>query len=110
LDAKAHQGTQRNLACSVLSYAVMLNHFHLVVAMQPAIANAWTDREFAECWCKLCPKQNQLEHMAKIEALLKTYRGYPSNLSWLMKSVVEPIARRANAEDKVSGRFWEGRF
>jgi REP element-mobilizing transposase RayT len=103
-------------ACSVLSYAVMSNHFHLVAAMQPAIANAWTDREVAERWCKLYPKQNQLEHMAKIEtllaneALLKTYRGYLSNLSWLMKSIVEPIARRANAEDKVSGRFWEGRF
>jgi len=27
-----------------------------------------------------------------------------------MKSLSEPIARRANAEDKVKGRFWEGRF
>jgi hypothetical protein len=57
--------------------------------------------------CKLYPKQNQLEHTAKIEtllekeALLKTYRGYLSNLSWLMKSI-------DCAEDKVSGRFWEG--
>jgi len=27
-----------------------------------------------------------------------------------MKSLSEPIARRANSEDKVKGRFWEGRF
>jgi len=27
-----------------------------------------------------------------------------------MKSLSEPIARRASAEDKVTGRFWEGRF
>ena len=27
-----------------------------------------------------------------------------------MKSLSEPIARQANAEDKVTGRFWEGRF
>jgi hypothetical protein len=27
-----------------------------------------------------------------------------------MKSIAEPIARFANAEDKVNGRFWQGRF
>ena len=27
-----------------------------------------------------------------------------------MKSLSEPIARKANDEDKVSGRFWQGRF
>ena len=27
-----------------------------------------------------------------------------------MKSLSEPIARKANAEDKVTGRLWEGRF
>ena len=27
-----------------------------------------------------------------------------------MKSLSEPIARKANAEDKVTGRFWKGRF
>ena len=38
------------------------------------------------------------------------YRPRLSNLWWLMKSLSEPIARKANAENKVTGRFWEGRF
>jgi hypothetical protein len=42
------------------------------------------------------------------EALIKLYRQRLTNLSWLMKSISEPIARRANAEDKVNGRLWQG--
>ena len=38
------------------------------------------------------------------------YRIRLADVSWLMKTLREPIARRANAEDKVKGRFWEGRF
>jgi hypothetical protein len=33
-----------------------------------------------------------------------------SNPWWMMRFLNEKIARAANAEDKVSGRFWQGRF
>jgi len=32
------------------------------------------------------------------------------NLSWIMRELNEKVARLANAEDEVTGRFWEGRF
>jgi len=42
--------------------------------------------------------------------LIATYRERLSDLSWFMCCLNETIARWANAEDGVTGRFLEGRF
>jgi hypothetical protein len=42
--------------------------------------------------------------------LLETWRDRLGELGWYMRCLNEYIARRANQEDDVTGRFWEGRF
>ena len=103
-------------ACGIHAWAVMSNHLHIVVYVSPATANAWSPDEVAARWVRLYPALNAELCAQKIAAILENpeilaeYRARLANLSWLMKSLSEPIARRANAEDKVTGRFWEGRF
>jgi len=41
-------------------------------------------------------------------ASIGTYQKRLRDLSWFMKCLDEYVARKANAEDNVTGRFWEG--
>jgi len=41
---------------------------------------------------------------------VESYRSRLADLSWYVRVLNESIARMANAEDGVTGRFWEGRF
>ena len=105
----------------VFAYAVMSNHLHVVLRNRPDLANGWTPEEVAYRWCTLFPKRNAqgVAEAPSEEAIsafvadsekVETCRGRLSDISWLMRCLNEPIARRANREDKCTGRFWEGRF
>ena len=41
---------------------------------------------------------------------IQDYRKRLCDMSWFMKCLNEPIARRANAEDNATGHFWQARF
>ena len=105
-------------AADVLAYAVISNHLHIVVHIDPAHVATWDDEVVVERWLMLFPPRNDCaiarEHKrlrilgdAPYRTELRRRLGY---LSWLMRCLAEPIARRANAEDRCKGRFWEGRY
>jgi len=105
-------------AVAVHAYAVMSNHLHLVVEMSPDAAERWSDEGVAARWVRLFPPRADSAEAVSAKCLrliaqpdrLKTIRARLADLSWLMRCLAEPVARRANREDGCKGRFWEGRF
>ena len=114
------------LLCSIFSvdlcaYAIMSNHYHIVVRINADEVKHWSDEEVASRWMQifsgpLLMRQHLMnanltrtEHKC-VADLLATWRERLSDLSWFMRCINEPIARMANREDLCSGRFWEGRF
>lgn len=95
-------------AIKICAYAVMSNHYHLVLFVDQDFVNQWSDDEVRERWGALFPK-NAKEFGHK-SSKISEWREKLSSISWFMRCVNEPLARNANKEDKVTGRFWEGRF
>ncbi len=109
-------------AIEVIAFAVMSNHLHVVVRTRPDIVRGWSDEEVARRWWNLYPGRRtplggpevptdaELKHIRLDTKGLQEKRKRLSSISWFMRCVAEPIARRGNREDNVTGRFWEGRF
>lgn len=103
-------------AVDLHGYAIMSNHYHLVVATVPVRTASWSDEEVARRWCAIDKATDAHEFSQRVAVLcanrerLAVVRDRLGSLSWLMRFINEPLARMANKEDEVSGRFWEGRF
>ncbi len=108
-------------AVGIYAYAVMSNHVHVVVRIDPVAAAVWSPEDVASRWVRLFPatvngeidpiacetkEQNLLGNAERLEIC----RQRLGSLAWFMRSLNEPIARRANQEDACTGRFWEGRY
>jgi hypothetical protein len=105
-------------AVAVHGYALMNNHFHLVVEIDPGVPQRWSDEEVATRWLALSANANvadnelhtRIAQLAEYKERLIELGERLGSLSWFMKYLKEPIARRANREDACKGCCWEARF
>ena len=108
-------------AIDIAAYAVMNNHYHLVLHIDTQLALAWSAEELCKQYAKLhvcCPlvqryidgTQLSAAEISIVQGTIQTYRERLMSISWFMRSLNQSIARQANIEDNVTGRFWEGRF
>jgi REP element-mobilizing transposase RayT len=108
-------------AVDVCAYAVMSNHYHVVLYIDSDQCRRWTDREVALRWCRIFSGPLLVQRWLDGESLsaaecdrvsqfIEVWRQRLISLSWYMRCLNEAIARLANQEDRCTGRFWEGRF
>lgn len=105
----------------VCAFAIMGNHYHLVLRIDCDKAQRLSTREVATRWRRLFGADAVLQgflsgatlgasEQQRVNAMVAKWRCRLSSLSWYMRALNEYIARRANTEDGCRGRFWEGRF
>lgn len=108
-------------AIDVLTYSILSNHYHIVLRNRPDVLSELTDEEVAIRWLKIFPGRRMSEDVGSptcddVEALMNCegrisqIRKRLCDISWFMKCLSESIARAANRQDDVTGRFWQGRF
>ena len=107
-------------AIDVASFAIMANHYHIVLRVDRDKAKKWDDLTVANHWNKIYSwpllvhryfrgEGGEAEHAAA-QAIIQTWRQRLFDISWFMRCLNEHLAHRANQEDYCTGRFWEGRF
>ncbi len=105
----------------IAAYAIMSNHYHLVLHINQKAALSLTNDEIISRWKNLAKlpliiqRQQKGEDITEAEkivihTLIQRWRKRLYDISWFMRYLNESIARMANEEDNCTGRFWEGRY
>jgi hypothetical protein len=97
-------------AVDIAAYAVMSNHYHVVVRIDAELTASWSVDEVVKRWRQLFaghpmvqrylanPAMSSVE-LDKVYEFVELYRERLCDLSWFMRCLNEPIARMANEED-----------
>ncbi|CAM3606547.1 hypothetical protein VA7868_03517 [Vibrio aerogenes CECT 7868] len=111
-----------NIYCiDICAYAVMSNHYHLVVHINRAKAESLSNDAVIGRWQTEHQLPTIIQRYIKrqltgkaeyqcCEQLIHRWRRRLYSLSWMMKELNFEIALQANREDGCTGHFWEGRF
>jgi REP element-mobilizing transposase RayT len=108
-------------AIDVCAYAIMSNHYHLVLKVCPEQLDELSDDDIIERWCSLFKGPLLIQNYrsgvdlkpherSAIADIGNVWRSKLTSISWFMRCLNQPIARQANLEDQCSGKFWESRF
>ncbi|MGA2703635.1 MAG: transposase, partial [Isosphaeraceae bacterium] len=106
---------------AVAGFAILDNHLHLLVRLDPDVARGWSDEDVVRRWGRLFPPRDKARQVTPVsdewvQTRLKdarwvaTARERLQSLSWFMKCLKEPLSRLANREEQTRGAFFEGRF
>lgn len=117
------QELEHIFAISVAGYAIMENHLHVLLRLDPDVASCWNEHEIVERWFMLYPPKRKdrgpltpKEYQTLVGERLNDpdwiaeRRARLQSISWFMKCLKEPLARIANRADGCTGAFFEGRF
>jgi len=105
----------------ICAYAVMNNHYHLVLKIDLDKAKSLSQKDIISRWCQITKGHAVATkymngdalidgEMMLLDNLLAEWHERLSSISWFMRCLNEEIARKANREDECKGAFWEGRF
>ena len=100
----------------ICAYAIMSNHYHLVLHVDTEKALAFSDEEVIKRWTALFPRngilietlRNNLKTKTaqrQLNRQIKLWRERLMDISWFMRCLNESVARQANREDDCTGRF-----
>jgi REP element-mobilizing transposase RayT len=108
-------------AIDLCSYAIMSNHYHLVLKVCPGQLEGLSDDDIMDRWCALFKgpllvqryrdgEDLQTYERSTVADIVNVWRAKLASISWFMRCLNQPIAHQANREDRCTGKFWESRF
>jgi len=103
-------------ALDICAYAVMSNHYHVVLYVDAQTATNWSRKEVIERWHQLFSgnllsrrylggESLSKAEMAALDESVVKWRERLMSISWFMRVLNEGLARKANAEDNCTGRL-----